>query len=248
MKFKFGRLEPRTTTNELAVELAAYLAALPVRIDHGVFQHLQELVRQHRTSVVQVEKAVDVMLAVDLVVMAERNEFDAAYLLSADGDYTHAVEFVRGLGKKVYAVSPRKGAQLAGAVNSYIPTRRGWYDNCYRARPSLKRTAITASEPTAELPSRAAISGKPMRERSATRPARLRWDQLMRRVFDIDVLACPSCGARMRPIAEITDRRLAKKMLEHVGLASELPACSPARGPPEHDDPPSPAWIDDEPR
>ena len=89
----------------------------------------------------------------------------------------------------------------------------------------LERTAITASEPTAELPSRAAISCKPMRERSATRPARLRWDQLMRRVFDIDVLACPSCGARMRPIAEITDRRLAKKMLEHVGLASEVPAC-----------------------
>lgn len=131
VKFKFGRLEPRTTTNELAEVLGAYLASLTVRIDQSVFQHLQGLVRQHRTSVVQVEKAVDVMLAVDLVVMAERQEFDAAYVLSADGDYTHAVEFVRSLGKKVYAVSPRKGAQLAAAVNSYIPTRRAWYDDCY---------------------------------------------------------------------------------------------------------------------
>ena len=34
------------------------------------------------------------MLATDMVAMACRKEYDAAYLLSADGDYTHAVEFV----------------------------------------------------------------------------------------------------------------------------------------------------------
>ena len=62
------------------------------------------LAEEHQNTTVMVEKAVDVMLAVDLVVMAERNEFDVAYLLSADGDYTPAVEHVRTLGKQVYGV------------------------------------------------------------------------------------------------------------------------------------------------
>jgi uncharacterized LabA/DUF88 family protein len=79
-----------------------------------------------------VEKAVDVFLAVDLVTMAVRDIYDAAYLLSADGDYTPAVEFVRGLGKKVYAASPLHGAQIARAVNSFIPLNAVWFGDCYK--------------------------------------------------------------------------------------------------------------------
>ena len=77
-----------------------------------------------------VEKAVDVMGAVDMVVMAERDEFDAAYLLSADGDFTPAVEAVRLNNKKVYAVSVAVGAQLASVVNSYIRLKPDWFDDC----------------------------------------------------------------------------------------------------------------------
>ena len=86
---------------------------------------------RHRKSTVRVEKAVDVMLAVDLVVWAERNCFDAAYLLSADGDFTPAVEHVRSLGKKVYAVSAATGAKLASAVDSFIRLPATWFDDCY---------------------------------------------------------------------------------------------------------------------
>ncbi len=78
-----------------------------------------------------VEKAVDVMLAVDLVVMAERNEFDAAYLLSADGDFTPAVQAVRAHGENVYAVSALPGAQLASVVNSFIRLPTVWFNDCY---------------------------------------------------------------------------------------------------------------------
>lgn len=63
--------------------------------------------------------------------MAERDQFDAAYLLSADGDYTPAVEVVRGHGKKVYAVSAGPGAQLASVVNTFIPVDRSWFDDCF---------------------------------------------------------------------------------------------------------------------
>jgi uncharacterized LabA/DUF88 family protein len=87
---------------------------------------------RHKSTKFQVEKAVDVMLAVDLVVMAQRNEFDTAYILSADGDYTHGVQFVRTLGKKVFAASATSGAQLAKVVNSFIPLNKGWFVGCYK--------------------------------------------------------------------------------------------------------------------
>ena len=44
-------------------------------------------------------------LAVDLVRMADRDEFDVAYLLAADGDYPPAVEAVMASGKKVFAAA-----------------------------------------------------------------------------------------------------------------------------------------------
>ena len=78
-----------------------------------------------------VEKAVDVMLAVDLVMMAQRDEFDSAYILSADGDYTPAVEAVIGLGKAVYAFSPAQGAQLGGVVRAFIRPKADWFGDCY---------------------------------------------------------------------------------------------------------------------
>lgn len=64
--------------------------------------------------------------------MAISGAYDAAYLLTADGDYTPAVEAVRKLGKKVYAASPLSGAQLAKAVNSFIHLPRDWFADCCR--------------------------------------------------------------------------------------------------------------------
>lgn len=126
-----GRLEQRRVESPASRELHSYLVNLRQRIDRGVFQDLMQIARNHRGGFVMVEKAVDVMLAVDLVVMAERNEFDAAYILSADGDFTPAVQAVRAHGKKVYAVSTLPGAQLASVVNSFVRLPAVWFDDCY---------------------------------------------------------------------------------------------------------------------
>jgi hypothetical protein len=69
---------------------------------------------------------------------------------------------------------------------------------------------------------------------------------LMRRVFSIDVLLCGNCCGRMKPIAEITDKRVARRMLEHVGFPSDAPEPWPARGLPESGT--SPRCFDDEPQ
>jgi uncharacterized LabA/DUF88 family protein len=126
-----GRLEPRPTKSPAAEELLAYLGGLQTRLEPQVYQDLVAIGDRHRRAEVMVEKAVDVMLAVDLVVLAARNEFDAAYLLSADGDFTHAASVVREHGKKVFAVSAGNGAQLARAVDSFIRIDRAWLADCY---------------------------------------------------------------------------------------------------------------------
>jgi len=73
-----GRLEARPANNPTASELLHYLARLPLRIDGTVYHDLVAIGRRHQNAKALVEKAVDVMLAVDMVVMAERKRFDAA--------------------------------------------------------------------------------------------------------------------------------------------------------------------------
>jgi uncharacterized LabA/DUF88 family protein len=128
-----GRIEPRTGTNDAARELREYLARLTIKIEPTVFAELSDLAKRHHEATVFVEKAVDVFLAVDLVTMAINDIYDAAYLLTADGDYTPAVAEVRKLGKKVYAASPMSGAQLAKAVNSFIRLPAEWFADLYRS-------------------------------------------------------------------------------------------------------------------
>ena len=131
ISYHLGRLETRVVENDAATELLAVLNALTQRIDTRVYKDLVALAKRHQRASIKVEKAVDVMIAVDMVSMALRNEFDAAYLLSADGDLTPAVHEVRGLGKSVYVASPRRGAQLAGAANSYVRMRAEWFADCW---------------------------------------------------------------------------------------------------------------------
>lgn len=88
------------------------------------------IANRHSRLKVTSEKAVDVKLAVDMVMMAQRDEYDAAYLLSADGDFTPAVEAVRAIGKSVYVASPAKGAQLAAVATSYIPLKAEYFEDC----------------------------------------------------------------------------------------------------------------------
>jgi len=127
-----GRIEPRTASNDAARELRHYLSQLSAPIAPQVFSDLTALADRHNDATVFVEKAVDVFLAVDLVTMALGDSYDAAYLLSADGDFTPAVQAVRDRGKKVYAASLLPGAQLGRVVNSFIRLTPSWFQECYR--------------------------------------------------------------------------------------------------------------------
>lgn len=126
-----GRLEPRPFNNPASKAIMEYLNNLTVRIDKNVYQDLLSIARKHNRSEVLIEKAVDVMLAVDMVIMAERDEYDAAYLITADGDFTPAVNAVRSLSKKVYAASLNNCWQLKKACNTFLLLKPEWFTDCY---------------------------------------------------------------------------------------------------------------------
>ena len=87
------------------------------------------------------------------------------------------------------------------------------------------RTSATASATPADC----ARAHGPDAKRRSNSP-RSTWAQLLQRVFAIDVLRCPHCGARRRLIALIADGVVVRKILDHLGLPTEPPLLARARG------------------
>jgi len=54
----------------------------------------------------------------------------------------------------------------------------------------------------------------------------------MKRVFEIDVLRCPHCGACRKLIARITEAPAIRAFLECLGLSLDPPELKPAHWPP----------------
>ena len=66
---------------------------------------------------------------------------------------------------------------------------------------------------------------------------------LIARIYEVFPLLCPICGGQMRLIAFITEGTQTGKILDLIGVNSEPPHISPARGPPLWDD--CDAQVDD---
>jgi len=62
--------------------------------------------------------------------------------------------------------------------------------------------------------------------------ARYLWAMLLARIYEAFPLLCPICHAEMRIIAFINEGATVKKILEHIGEATQPPRIAPARGPP----------------
>ncbi len=54
-------------------------------------------------------------------------------------------------------------------------------------------------------------------------PRRIAWAELLQRVFELDALRCPRCGARMRLLAAIEDPEVARRILECLDLPARAP-------------------------
>ena len=67
---------------------------------------------------------------------------------------------------------------------------------------------------------------------------RIDWAALLKRVYDVDALAC-SCGGRLRFIALILEREVAQNLLQSLDLPSDPPPIARARSPDLRDPIPS---------
>jgi hypothetical protein len=77
---------------------------------------------------------------------------------------------------------------------------------------------------------------------ASTRAERYAWALLLARIYEALPLACPRCGEPMRLVAFVTEAMTVRRILAHVGEATEPPALSPSRAPPAEEFP----WAADQ--
>ena len=111
------------------------------------------------------------------------------------------------------AVPPPKmhTVRYAGVLASASPVR----PQISPAAPASEETSVTSHE----APEPRGFRYRP-------------WAELLRRTFALDVLACPKCEGRMRLLAMVTDDESVRRYLRALGEPTDVPARSPARGPP----------------
>ena len=56
------------------------------------------------------------------------------------------------------------------------------------------------------------------------------WAQLIKRIYEVDPLVCPSCGSEMKVIAFIIDHAMVDQILTHLKRRAEVER---ERGPPQ---------------
>ena len=61
------------------------------------------------------------------------------------------------------------------------------------------------------------------------KPRNYSWAQLLKRVFELDILVCPRCGGRMRVLCAINSQPAIQKILACIGLPSRAPPIARAK-------------------
>jgi hypothetical protein len=98
------------------------------------------------------------------------------------------------------------------------------------ARGRGPREGVAGGEAEAALTAPAVGSKRGELLGAATPKPWLDWATLLRRTYDLDVLACP-CGGRLRFIALVTEREAIVPLLESLGLPTPPPVRARARSP-----------------
>ncbi len=62
-----------------------------------------------------------------------------------------------------------------------------------------------------------------------TKAGKIKWAQLLKRVFNTDIEKCTECGGRLRILAAITKSADIKRILTHVGIDPNPPPVSPSK-------------------
>jgi len=98
-----------------------------------------------------------------------------------------------------------------------------------RARAEIVPSARSAGNDGGE-PTKTLVAPAPPRARTGRY---LLWHELLRRVFEIDVLQCPKCGGRLRLLCTVHDGFSARRYLHGVSAQAPPAEARPPPGPVE---------------
>lgn len=156
---------------------------------------------------------------------------------------THLLFEPTELLERLAVLTPRPRVNLILYYGVLAP-RAVWRAEVVGEQPALVQPASVRDG--GGHPDAAAVNGHGGAAHPPDPPARS-WAALMRRVFAFDVLACPRCGRAMRLIALIEHPDIVRRILRHLGEATEVPAPAPARPPPlDREDADGPtAWSEE---
>jgi len=125
-------------------------------------------------------------------------------------------------------------AEFIARVIMHVPEPRrhlvryyGWYSNVSRGKRRLREEAAESACPSGDgqAPSVRAKKDQGPDARALSRS----WAKLIKRIYEVDPLVCPSCGGEMKVIAFITDHAVVVKILRHLKRREEE---GRGRGPP----------------
>ena len=122
-------------------------------------------------------------------------------------------------------------AEFVARVIMHIPEPRrhlvryyGWYSNVSRGK---RRKAEAENGEVVGAGADPASRAARVEARDA-RALRRNWAQLIKRIYEVDPLLCPSCGSEMKVIAFITEHDVVDAILSHL----ERKEAQEARAPP----------------
>lgn len=140
--------------------------------------------------------------------------------------------------EKLVALVPKPRANLTRYHGVLGPAAK-WRPAVIPAPPEIvteiqpATTAVVEETPVFNVTEAGAVA-----EPAARHPRNYAWAELLRRVWEFDVLAC-ACGGRLRILSAIHPPETTRKILDCLGLPSRPPPIAPARPEARLD----PAWI-----
>jgi len=95
-----------------------------------------------------------------------------------------------------------------------------------------QRNKQAESREGAGVPSDREVEIIDVSEHSPRRPPSPKWRELIKKVWEVDPMLCPTCSLEMRIVALIDEREVIERILRHLGLWEEPVCLHPARAPP----------------
>jgi hypothetical protein len=110
-------------------------------------------------------------------------------------------------GEKPEEVERMDYMEFIGRVTSHIPDKGQVTVRYYGLYASAHRGKVRKAQPPFIIV-----------EEESPRVPRLGWAEMIRKVFEVDPLTCPSCGSQMHIITFITDFAVVDRIINHLKL------------------------------